>query len=119
METLAILAVLEAKPGKERDVEAFLRSALSIARSEPGTINWYALKLGTSRFGIFDTFADSSGRDAHLAGELAVALFATAQDLFVAPPVIDHSTIIAVKSCEARVGERGISPQAARASRGS
>jgi quinol monooxygenase YgiN len=99
METLAILAVLEAKPGKEGDVEAFLRSALSIARSEPGTISWYALKLGTSRFGIFDTFADSTGRDAHLTGELAAALFAAAEDLFVAPPVIEHATIIAVKPC--------------------
>jgi quinol monooxygenase YgiN len=97
METLGILAVLEAKHGKEREVEAFLKSALPMARAERGTISWYALKLGPSRFGIFDTFADQGGRDAHLSGEIAKALFARADELFRAPPVIEQAEILAVK----------------------
>jgi quinol monooxygenase YgiN len=97
METLGLLAVLEAKPGKEAEVEAFLKSALPLARAERGTVSWYALKLGPARFGIFDTFADQQGRDAHLTGEIAKALFARAEDLLAAPPAIEQHEILAVK----------------------
>lgn len=97
METLAILAVLEAKPGREKDVENFLTSALPLARAEAQTVRWYALRLGPSSFGIFDTFADQSGRDAHLKGEIARALFAKADELLARPPQIQQPDIIAVK----------------------
>ena len=98
MEQLALLAVLEAKPGKEGEVEAFLKSALPLAQAEAGTVNWYALKLGPSRFGIFDTFADQAGRDAHLSGDIAKALFARAAELLAKPPAIDQPEILAVKA---------------------
>jgi quinol monooxygenase YgiN len=97
METLAILAVVEAKPGKEKDVESFLKSALPLARAEAPTVRWYALELGPSTFGIFDTFADQSGRDAHLKGEIAKALFATADELLAKPPQIEQPDIVAMK----------------------
>ena len=58
MEKLALLAQLEAKPGKEQQLADFLKSALPLANTETGTIRWYALQLGPSTFGIFDTFAD-------------------------------------------------------------
>ena len=98
MEKLAILAQLEAKPGKEREVEQFLKSALPLAQAEPGTIRWYAFKISPSKFAIFDTFADQSGRNAHLSGELAKALFARAAELFAKPPTIDQPEILAAKT---------------------
>jgi quinol monooxygenase YgiN len=98
METLAMFAVLEAKPGREQDVESFLRSALPMARAERGTVGWYALRLGPARFGIFDTFRDRSGRDAHLAGEIASALFASAEELLASPPVIEQADVLAAKA---------------------
>lgn len=79
MNEFAIWAELDAKPGKEREVEEFLKSAQPVAERESGTTSWYALKLGPAKFGIFDTFADEQGRDAHLNGEIAKALFARAQ----------------------------------------
>lgn len=97
MEKLAILAVLNAKPGKENEVEAFLKSALPLAQRESKTVRWYALKLGKSRFAIFDTFADQAGRDAHLSGEIAKALFARADELLASAPAIDQPEILAVK----------------------
>jgi len=97
MEQLGILAVLEAKAGKERDVEQFLKSAVSLAEREQQTVSWYAMKLGPSTFGIFDTFADQKGREAHLTGDIAKALFARAEELFAKPPVIQQSEILAVK----------------------
>jgi quinol monooxygenase YgiN len=81
MNTVAILARLEAKAGKEAELEAFLKSALPLAQAEPGTTFWFALKIGPSTFGIFDTFRDEAGRKAHLDGPIAAALTAKAGEL--------------------------------------
>jgi len=97
METLAILALLDAKPGKEAEVESFLRSALPMARAEAGTVGWYAVKLAPSRFAIFDTFHDEGGRDAHLSGPIAAALMASAAELLAAPPRIERAEVLAAK----------------------
>lgn len=88
---------LEAKPGKEADVEKFLRNGLSIVQGEPATTTWYAIKLGPSTFGIYDTFQDESGRQAHLTGKLAAALKEKASELFAKPPSIDKIDILAAK----------------------
>jgi quinol monooxygenase YgiN len=97
MVTVALWVRLEAKPGKEKDVEAFLRSGLPLAQAEPATTAWFALRLGPSTFGIFDAFPDDSGRKAHLAGPIAAALMAKAQDLLAKPPAIENVDILAAK----------------------
>jgi quinol monooxygenase YgiN len=97
MARLGIWAQLEAKPGKEAEVEAFLKSAQPLAEKEPGTLSWYAIKMGPGKYGIFDTFADERGREAHLNGEIAKALFAKAKDLFAKAPQIDKPEILASK----------------------
>ncbi len=81
MVKFALLARVEAKPGKEEDVEQFLKSALPLAEQEKDTISWYALKIGPSTFGIFDTFNDEQGREAHLSGKIAAALMEHAGEL--------------------------------------
>lgn len=93
----ALLVRLEAKPGKEAAVEEFLKGGLAIVNQEPGTMTWYAIKLGPSTFGIFDSFADDAGRDAHLGGQVAAALMAQAPELFSTAPVIDKVDILAAK----------------------
>jgi quinol monooxygenase YgiN len=97
MSKFAIWAELEAKPGKEQAVTDFLKSAQALAEKEQGTVTWYAVKLGGPNFGIFDTFADEKGRDAHLNGEIAKALFARAQELFVKEPKVHKIDILAAK----------------------
>jgi quinol monooxygenase YgiN len=98
MGKLAIWAQLEAKPGKEKEVEEFLKSAQPLAAREADTLSWYAIKMGGGRYGIFDTFADENGRSAHLKGEIAKALFAKADDLFAKPPEIVKPEILASKT---------------------
>jgi len=98
MSKLAIWAQLEAKPGKEKEVEDFLKSAQPLAEREAGTITWYAIKMGPGKYGIFDTFADENGRNAHLNGDIAKALFAKAKDLFSQPPRVDKPEILASKT---------------------
>jgi quinol monooxygenase YgiN len=100
MVKLALLVRLEAKPGKEEEVAAFLSSALPLAQSEPGTISWFAFRIGSSTFGIFDTFNDEAGRQAHLSGPIAAALMAKAPELLAKPPVIEQLDLLAGKQKE-------------------
>jgi len=93
----ALWVRLEAKPGKEAAVASFLEGGLPIVEQEPATITWYALKLGPSTFGIFDTFPDDQGRDAHLAGRVAAALMAKAPDLLASAPSIEKVEVLATK----------------------
>ncbi len=94
----AIVARVEAKPGKEEAVEQFLKSALPLAEDEKDTVSWYALKMGPSTFGIFDTFNDEAGREAHLNGKIAAALMQHADELLSKPPVIEKVELLAVKA---------------------
>jgi quinol monooxygenase YgiN len=107
MEKLAIWAYLEAKPGKEKEVEEFLKSAQPLAEKESQTVAWYAVKIGPSQFGIFDTFADEAGRDAHISGEIAKALFAKAKDLLAKDPQIHKPEILASKTSGGAKGASG------------
>jgi quinol monooxygenase YgiN len=88
---------LKAKPGKEAEVEAFLKQGAEMSRQEKGTITWYALKQDDGVYGIFDTFEDEAGRDAHLNGDIAKALMAKAAELFSEPPKIHKIAILAEK----------------------
>ncbi len=97
MEKFALLARVEAKPGKEAQVEAFLKSALPMAQEEPDTVRWYGLKISENTFGIFDTFETEDGRKAHLQGEIAAALMASASELLAKDPVIEFVDLLAVK----------------------
>ena len=95
MEAIGLLVTLEARPGKEADAEAFLRSAQPLALNEKGTLKWYAIRLGPRKFGIFDTFANEAGRNAHLTGEIAKALGARASELFAVSPHMEKAEILA------------------------
>ncbi len=97
MTKVALLAWLEAKPGKEEEVAEFLKSALPLAEAESLTVNWYAWRTGDFVFGIFDTFETEQGRDAHLNGEIAAALMANADRLLAKPPIIEKLEILAAK----------------------
>lgn len=97
MDRFAISATLEARPGKESEVEEFLKSAQPLVMQEPGTTTWFAFRIGPATFGIFDTFANEEGLQAHLTGAIAKALFAKAEELFVKPPQIQQLEILAAK----------------------
>src|SRR3954468_15165538 len=97
MPKLALFVRLEAKPGKENDVAAFLNQGLQLAQQEASTPLWFALRLGPSTFGVFDAFAGEAGRQAHLNGPIAKALLAQAPKLLAAPPTIERTEILGAK----------------------
>lgn len=93
----ALFVRLEAKPGREKDVTEFLRSALGTAQEESTTPVWFALQLGPSSFGVFDAFADEAGREAHLNGPIAQALGANAAKLLARAPTIERIDVLGTK----------------------
>jgi quinol monooxygenase YgiN len=92
-----LLALLEAKPGKGEDLAAFLEQGRALAAEETGTVTWYAFRLSDTTYGIFDTFEDEDGRQAHLNGQIPAALGQVGPDLLAADPDIRQTDIIAVK----------------------
>jgi quinol monooxygenase YgiN len=97
MVNLGLYVRLEAKPGKEKAVEDFLRGGLALVRDEPATIAWFAIKMGPATFGIFDAFSDEAGRQAHLSGKVAAALMSKAPELLAKSPSIEKVDILAAK----------------------
>jgi quinol monooxygenase YgiN len=97
MVNYGLLVQMEAKNGKEAEVEKFLAGALPLAQQEKGTTAWFAIKLGSSTFGIFDAFPDEAGRAAHLNGPIAAALMAKAGELLDKAPKIEKVDVLAAK----------------------
>lgn len=92
-----ILVQLEAEPGKEAELAAFLEAGRALAVAEEGTVTWYAFRISESRFGIFDTFETEDARTAHLQGQIPAALGEVAPDLLATDPSIQTVGIVAVK----------------------
>src|SRR5574342_116001 len=97
MLTRSLFVRLEAKPGKEKEVAAFLDQGLELANAETTTPLWFALRTGDRTFAIFDSFEDEDGRQRHLNGPIAKALMAQAPNLLAAPPVIERLDVLGAK----------------------
>lgn len=97
MVTVGLLATLNAKPGKEDELAAFLASALPLAQAEDDTVAWFATKLDDTTYGIFDVFPGPEGRQAHLDGPIAAALMERADELLSSPPDIKPIDVLAAK----------------------
>jgi len=93
----AIWVMLKAKPGKESDVETFLKQGAVMSKDEPQTVTWYGVKIAPGMYGVFDTFDDEAGRDAHLSGPIAKALMANWAELFSNELKIETMEILANK----------------------
>ena len=97
MLTVSLFARLEAKPGKEEEVRAFLMQGLQLANQEATTPVWFALRLGPTTFAIFDAFRDEAGREKHLNGPIAKALMTQAPKLLAAAPSIERMEVLGAK----------------------
>jgi quinol monooxygenase YgiN len=99
MAKFALLVELKAKPGKESEIETFLKKEASLVRGEHGTLSWHAAKVegepGVYR--IFDTFNDQAAREAHLNGEAGQELAANAEKLFSVAPKVYRLQVVAEK----------------------
>lgn len=97
MPKYALYVPLKAKPGKEKDVEAFLLQGAKLAKEEKGTVAWYGLHEGGGKYSVFDTFDNEAGQEAHLNGQIARALKANWTTLFEGELTINKIEILAEK----------------------
>ncbi|MEO6346789.1 MAG: antibiotic biosynthesis monooxygenase [Aquaticitalea sp.] len=97
MKNLGLLATLKAKPDQAKNVEQFIKGAIDLAKKEEKTLTWYSFKIDDTTFGIFDSFEDESGREAHLNGEIAKALMGKADELLSQAPDIKKVEILSAK----------------------
>lgn len=92
-----LLVRLEAKAGKDAELEEFLKSALNVVQREAETTAWFAIKFGRSEYGIFDVFPDDAAREAHLSGAVARALKERGELLLAGAPRIQKVKVLAEK----------------------
>jgi quinol monooxygenase YgiN len=97
MVTTGLIVQLEAKPGKEEELAAFLVDALALVENEPQTVAWFALRASSRAFAIVDVFPGEEGRRAHLEGPVAAALSERAEELLARPPAIERVEALAGK----------------------
>ena len=94
---VGLLVRIEAKPEYADEVEAMLRGAQELAEQELGTVTWFSFRENATTFGVFDTFEDEQGRQAHLTGRIAAALGEAAQTKLSVPPVIVPIDLLGTK----------------------
>jgi len=94
---VGLLVRIEAKPEYADEVEAMLRGAQELAEQEQGTVTWFSFRENATTFGVFDTFEDEQGRQAHLTGRIAAALGEAAQTKLSAPPVAAPVDLLGTK----------------------
>ena len=94
---VGLLVRIEARPEYADEVEAMLRGAQELAEKEQGTVTWFSFRENATTFGVFDTFDDEQGRQAHLTGQIAAALGEAAKTKLSAPPVIASVDVLASK----------------------
>ena len=97
IQSLGFVARIEAKPGKEAEVEAFLDQGSRMAADEAGTLSWFAVRTGPQSYTIFDTFGDENARHRHITGPIGDALRGVTPDLFVTAPEITPVDVVAHK----------------------
>src|SRR5258707_8939884 len=94
MAKYALYVSLKAKPGKEKDVEAFLKQGAEMAKKEAGTVSWFGLHEDEGLYSVFDTFNDEAGGGAHLNGEIAKARVGQGGGVFGNPLEISKIDIL-------------------------
>lgn len=94
---IGLLARIEAKPEHADEVAAMLIGAVELALEERNTVTWFAFRESDTVFGVFDTFNDQSGRQAHMAGQIAAALMGATATKLAAPPDIRPVDLLSFK----------------------
>jgi len=64
----AFFILLEARLGKEDEVQQMLRDIRVCVEDEPATGPWFGVRFSRTTFGIFEAFPDEAGRQAHVDG---------------------------------------------------
>ena len=112
--SVGLRVLFEAKEDKIQTVKEFLivsqfvdctyrqmttsQGARALVLDEPETPVWYAFQFpGTNKFGIVDFFGSEGGRNAHVGGKVAAALFGSVDELLTGAPSLVKVDVLAAK----------------------
>ena len=88
---------LEARKGREAEVEQLVLGILGHVQQEPRTRPWFGTRLSRRVFEIFETFPDEGGRRAHLSGAGAALLMRQSSALLARPAKVSRLDVIGAK----------------------
>ncbi|MGI4977335.1 MAG: SDR family oxidoreductase [Janthinobacterium lividum] len=88
---------LEARRGREGELDALVRGIRAEVEREPGTRPWVAAQLSRRVYEIFETFPDEAARRAHLAGKGAALLLRRSNAVLARPARIDRLDVVTTK----------------------
>ena len=92
---------LEARKGREAEVEQLLLGILDRAEQEPGTLPWFGTRSSRRVFEIFEAFPDEASRRAHLSGPGAALLARQSNALLARPAQISRLDVLGARTVRA------------------
>ena len=98
MLTHSLIVKIVAKEDRAEDVASFLTGALPLAEAEDFTPVWFAMRPDKTTFYVVDAFSSNEDRQKHIDGEIAKALFASADELLAEAPSVSAVDILASKT---------------------
>ena len=93
---VALVARLEAKPGKEQEVAELLESGLPVLEDQPRDTAWFAVRFNVLEFGLFNAFPLQVGSETQLVEKVAAALKDN-DYLFEETPLLETADVLAAK----------------------
>jgi quinol monooxygenase YgiN len=96
-DTKGLLLMFRPKPGREQEVEDFLRFAQEEVNNERSTTAWFAMRTQEGDYGIFDSFPANEDRLIHLFGHVPRELARQAFTLLGSLPNLSMVSIQAEK----------------------
>jgi len=98
MQKFAFYAQLKAKPGKEDELEAFIKQGDIQTRNDPTIIRAFSMKGAVSgTYSFFDCFETEAARAEHLEGEAAKQLASVSASLLSEAPLIHLLEVVREK----------------------
>ncbi|MDE1175606.1 MAG: hypothetical protein PW789_03270 [Edaphobacter sp.] len=99
MSIVAGVISFKAKPNRGSELANLIAAALPHVQEEPGTPLWLVLRSNADPETVFlvDLFQNAESRSAHMTGDAAKLIFATAPELLAEEPVMHPSDLIAAK----------------------
>ncbi|MEO1083253.1 MAG: antibiotic biosynthesis monooxygenase [Acidobacteriota bacterium] len=98
MLTHSLIVKIVAKEDRAEDVASFLTGALPLAEAEDFTPVWFAMRADETTFYVVDAFSSAEDRQKHIEGEIAKALFGSADELLAEPPSVSAVDVLAAKT---------------------
>ncbi|MFJ9445724.1 putative quinol monooxygenase [Kitasatospora sp. NPDC101235] len=89
-----VVAILQARPGREEALAEALREVAERTRAEPGALGYTVGRQEGGRFLVAERYADRRAREAHFASSHVTGLLARFPELLAGEPQVEFSEVV-------------------------